>query len=264
MTKDFKKLPPRELRLALRNNELEGETAGMAPGYLQTGLITFPKEYAYDFLLFAQRNPKPCPIFDVTDPGGYEPKFFAPGADLRTDLGKYMVYKNGELIDTPRDVVKYWRDDLVSCLVGCSYTFEGALKRAGFKITHEETQSIVSIFKTNIPCNPTNLIQGPLVVSMRPFHYSKIPRVVQITSRYPASHGAPVHIGDPSLIGIKDISKPDFGDPTEFKPGEVPVFWACGLTTHVAMSGIKPEIVIAQYPGYMFVTDINEEDLAAL
>jgi len=221
-------MTPHSARELFRSNKLIQPTAGIAKGYTQANLAILPKSMAFDFLLFAQRNPKPCPILDVTDVGCPEPKLMAPGADLRFDVPKYRIYKNGILTDEPTNIEKYWRDDLVAFLLGCSFTFESALLDTGIAIRHIDEQCNVPMYITNIECIPAGIFHGPTVVSMRPIPYGQVTRAVQVTSRFPAVHGAPIHIGDPAHIGIKAIDKPDFGDAVTIKPGEVPVFWACG------------------------------------
>jgi uncharacterized protein YcsI (UPF0317 family) len=257
-------LEPQEIRAMIRRGELVRPTAGMAKGYVQGNLAIVPKELAYDFLLFAQRNPKPCPILDVTDVGSPEPKLVAPGADLRFDIPKYRVYKSGILADEVTDIASYWRDDLVAFLLGCSFTFETALLNAGLPIRHIEQNCNVPMYITNRECVPAGVFHGKTVVSMRPMPQSQVVRAVQITSRFPAVHGAPIHIGDPAAIGIKDITKPDFGDPVTINPGETPMFWACGVTPQAVAMTVKPEIMITHAPGHMFICDIRDEQLAAL
>lgn len=257
-------LRPEKIRAMIRNNELVRPTAGMAKGYVQGNLAIVPKALAYDFLLFAQRNPKPCPILDVTDAGSPEPKLVAPGADLRFDIPQYRVYQSGVLTAEVMDIAAYWRDDLVAFLLGCSFTFESALLNAGLPVRHIEQNCNVPMYITNIDCVPAGAFHGRMVVSMRPMPASQVVRAVQITSRFPAVHGAPVHIGDPAAIGIRDIMKPDFGDPVTIHPGETPVFWACGVTPQAVAMTVKPEIMITHAPGHMFICDIRDEELAAL
>ncbi|MBS3873583.1 MAG: putative hydro-lyase [Firmicutes bacterium] len=236
-------------------------TAGLAPGLAQANLVILRKELAYDFLLFCQRNPKPCPILEVTELGCYEAKETAPGSDLRTDLPKYRVYRYGELIDEPTDISKYWQNDFVSFLLGCSFTFESALQEAGIEVRHITMQRNVPMYITNRPCQTAGIMQGPLVVSMRPMLPSMVAKAVQVTSRYHAVHGAPVHIGDPLSLGIVDLSKPDMGEAVDVLPGEIPVFWACGCTPQAVIMRAKPQLVITHAPGHMFITDWQDRDL---
>jgi len=261
---DLAKMAPAAIRAMVRRGELVRPTAGMAAGFVQANLAIVPRALAYDFLLFAQRNPKPCPILDVTDVGAAEPKLAAPGADLRCDVPKYRVYKAGALADEVTDLAGYWRDDLVAFLLGCSFTFEAALLKADIPVRHIEAGCNVPMYITNIPCRPAGRFFGNMVVSMRPVPQAKTVRAVQVTSRFPAVHGAPVHIGDPAAIGINDLDRPDFGDAVEVRPGEVPVFWACGVTPQAVAMTAKPEIMITHAPGHMFICDIRDEELAVL
>jgi uncharacterized protein YcsI (UPF0317 family) len=233
----------------------------LALGYVQANLVVLPKEYAFDFLLFCQRNPKPCPLLEVTDPGAPEPKGVAPGADLRTDLPRYAVYINGELTETPTDIMRWWRDDMVAFLLGCSFTFEAALLSAGLPVRHIEQGVNVPMFKTNIPNQKAGIFQSKLVVSMRPFPPALVGQASEFSAKMPQAHGAPIHIGAPGEIGIADLQRPDFGDPVVIKPGEVPVFWACGVTPQVAIMESKPSLALTHLPGHMFLTDLREADI---
>ncbi len=255
---------PAIVRELIRRGELDRPTAGLCQGYVQANLAVVPKALAYDFLLFCQRNPKSCPVLDVTDAGSPEPRFLAPGADLRYDIPRYRVWKKGELVDEPTDVAQYWRDDLVAFLLGCSFTFETALLNAEVPIRHIEEDCNVPMYMTNIACRPAGFFHGTTVVSMRPMRPELAIRAVQITSRFPGVHGAPVHIGDPSAIGIKDINKPEFGDSVTIHPGEIPVFWACGVTPQAVAMAVKPELMITHSPGHMFIGDVRDESLAVL
>ncbi len=241
---------------------MRGVTSGLAPGYVQANLAVLPKEYAFDFLLFCQRNPKPCPLIEVTEPGQREASTSSPGSDIRTDLPAYRVYRDGVLDQEISDISELWRDDLVSFLLGCSFTFEEALIQSSIPLRHIQQGKNVSMYITNIPTTPAGIFSGPMVVSMRPVHKSKVVKTVQVTSRYPNVHGAPVHIGDPGHIGIEDISRPDYGDPVEIKEDETPVFWACGVTPQAVAVKSKPSLMITHAPGHMFVTDLLNENLA--
>lgn len=255
---------PQEVRELIRRGELSRPTCGLAPGYTQANLVILPKDYAFDFFLFCQRNPKPCPILEVLEAGRYEPVITASGADIRVDISLYRVYKNGELISEEREFTKYWSSDMVSFLLGCSFTFETALIRAGIPIRHIDEGKNVAMFVTNIKTIPAGMFSGPMVVTMRPIHNTKVVKAVQITSRFPSVHGAPIHIGDPSKIGITNLGKPDYGDPVEIKDGEVPVFWACGVTPQAVALRSKPPLMITHAPGHMFITNLLDEELAAL
>lgn len=254
----------REARDLIRAGKLRHPTSGSAPGYVQTNLAILPRDLAFDFLLFCQRNPKPCPLIEVLEPGQHEPRMSAPGADIRTDVPKYRVFKNGRLENEVDDLLGIWRDDLVTFLIGCSFTFEKALLDNGVELPYWGTERNVSMFRTNVSTVPAGRFAGPMVVSMRWIPRHKVVRAVQATSRFPAVHGAPVHIGDPEAIGIKDVSKPDYGDAWPAKAGDVPVFWACGVTPQAVAVASKPSLMITHAPGHMFITDLKDEDVAAL
>lgn len=256
---DFTNITPGEAREMFRRNEWMKPTSGIASGYTQANLAILKKELAFDFLLFCQRNPKPCPVLDVTEPGSWVPFNVAPNADIRTDIPKYRIYKYGEMVDEVTDIKKYWEDDMVAFLLGCSFTFEFPMLNNGIPVRHIEENCNVPMFKTNIPCQKAGRFSGPLVVSMRPIPEKDVVRAVQVTSRFPAVHGAPIHIGNPASIGIKDIYKPDFGDAVTINSGEVPVFWACGVTPQAAAMHVKPALMITHAPGHMFITDIRDE-----
>jgi uncharacterized protein YcsI (UPF0317 family) len=253
-----------KLRRCIRSGQLQRPTSGLAPGYTQANLVIVPFDLAYDFLLFCQRNPKPCPLLEVFDVGDPEPRELAPGADIRTDVPRYRIYRHGILAEEVDDITPFWRDDLVSFLLGCSFTFEHPLMDAGIQIRHIDLNVNVPMYITNRPCKPAGVFHGPMVVSMRPIPQTQVVRAVQITSRFPDVHGAPVHLGDPAQLGIKTISQPDFGDAVAIGPDEVPVFWACGVTPQAVMMQAKPELAITHAPGYMFISDRRESELAVL
>lgn len=249
------------VRAACRGGQLAGPTPGLALGFVQANLVVLPKDWAFDFLLFCQRNPKPCPLLDVTDAGDPEPRHVAPGADLRTDLPAYRVWRNGELTDEPTDIARYWRDDLVGFLVGCSFTFENALIEAGVPVRHIEQGVNVPMYRTNIPCQPAGRFSGPMVVSMRPLTPRQAIDATRICDKFALAHGAPIHFGDPVAIGIRDIAKPDFGDAVEIRAGETPVFWACGVTPQAVLMQARPPFAITHKPGHMFLTDLRDHEL---
>jgi uncharacterized protein YcsI (UPF0317 family) len=250
-----------ELRERIRCREHTGPTAGCALGYVQANLVVLPKALAYDFLLFCQRNPKPCPLVDVTETGSPVPPLCAPTADLRTDVPRYRLFQQGELIDEPADITSRWPPDSVGFLIGCSFTFESALLQAGVPVRHIEAGCNVPMYRTNTACRPAGVFAGPMVVSMRPMTPAEAVRAVQVCSRFPRAHGTPVHIGDPDVIGIRDLARPDFGDPVPLRPGEVPVFWACGVTPQAVVMQVRPPWCITHKPGHMFVTDWRDADL---
>jgi uncharacterized protein YcsI (UPF0317 family) len=255
---------PAEIRADIRRGAWRGVTAGLAPGYVQANLAILPQDYAYDFLLFCQRNPRPCPLIDVTEVGSPEPAHAAPGADLRTDLPKYRIYRDGELTDEVTDIAAYWRGDLVGFLIGCSFTFEWALLDHGIRLPHIERGQNVAMYRTSTPCRPAGRLHGPMVVSMRPIAPHLVAKAVTVTARFPNAHGAPVHVGDPALIGIADLAKPDWGDPQPFEPGDTPVFWACGVTPQAVALASKPPVMITHSPGHMFITDLPNAALSVL
>lgn len=232
-------------------------TAGWATGFTQVNLVVLPQDWAYDMLLFAQRNPQPVPLLDVTEPGERWTAL-APDADLATDLPRYRVWRDGTLVAEPTDVADLWREDLVAFLVGCSFSFEAALLDAGVPLRHLEQHRNVPMFTTNRSCRPAGRLSGPLVVSMRPVPAAKVAAAVQVTARMPAVHGAPVHVGAPDTLGIADLAKPDFGQAVDPHDGDVPMFWACGVTPQAALMASAPPFAITHAPGHMFVTDVPD------
>lgn len=248
---------PNEARTGFRSG-LSGPTAGCAAGHTQANLISVPADWAYEMLLFCQRNPKPCPVLDVTDAGSWT-TVLAPGADLRTDLPRYRVWEHGELADEPTDVLAHWRDDLVSFLIGCSFTFEWALTEAGVPLRHLEQGRNVSMYVTSRQCRPAGRLHGPMVVSMRPVPPEHLGAAIRESSLLPAVHGSPVHCGEPAGLGIEDLARPDFGDPVDADPGDIPVFWACGVTPQAAVMASRPPFAITHAPGQMFITDARDE-----
>ncbi len=251
-------------RLRIRAGTHTGPTAGLAPGNVQANLVILPRALAHDFLRFAQANPKPCPLLAVGDPGDWRLPGLARDFDLRTDLPRYRVWRDGVLVDEPTDIKALWRDDLVSFPIGCSFSFEQALIEDGIEIRHIACDVNVPMYRTNIATVPAGPFHGPLVVSMRPMRPADAIRAIQITSRFPAVHGAPVHIGMPEAIGIADINLPDYGDPVPIRPGEMPVFWACGVTPQAVIAAVRPEFCITHAPGAMLITDLRNTSLAAL
>ena len=249
-----------QLRESIRTGEYDGSTSGLAPGHVQTNLVVLPEDYAFDFLKFCVRNPKPCPVLEVTDAGSPEPAVMAPGADLRTDVPRYRVYKEGELVDEPTDIRNYWEQDLVSFLIGCSFTFEGALLDAGLRIAHQDQGRNVPMYVTGRECVSSGPFSGPLVVSMRPYKPDEVPTAVSASGRYPTMHGAPVHVGDPGSLGVRDLDEPEFGEAVSVGEDEVPVFWACGVTPQAVAMNARPPLMITHSPGHMFITDrLNAE-----
>ncbi len=254
-------MKPAQVRALIRQGKIDWNTSGMCAGFAQANLVVLPKADAYDFLLFTQRNPKSCPVLEVTDAGSRALKYIAKDADIAKDIPKYRVYENGTLTGEYTDVSGFWRDDFVSFLIGCSFSFEASLLEAGVPVRHIEEGRNVPMYRTDIDCIPAGRFSGKMVVSMRPIPYGQVVKATTVTAGMPRVHGAPIHIGDPSVIGIKDISKPDFGDSVTINAGETPVFWCCGVTPQSVVMNSKPAFVITHAPGHMFITDVKNSDL---
>jgi uncharacterized protein YcsI (UPF0317 family) len=251
-------------RLRIRAGDFSGTTAGLAPGNVQANLVILPKALAHDFLRFAQANPKPCPVLAVSEPGDPRLPGLGEDLDIRSDLPRYRVWRRGELVEEPFDLSHAWRDDLVSFALGCSFSFEEALVEDGIELRHITCGSNVPMYRTNIRCAPAGPFAGPLVVSMRPLKPRDAIRAIQITSRFPSVHGAPMHIGLPEAIGIKDLAKPDYGDAVPVQSDELPVFWACGVTPQAVIAEVRPDFCITHAPGCMLITDLRNTRLASL
>ncbi|MBO9357137.1 putative hydro-lyase [Bordetella petrii] len=252
----------RAVRMDARNGVLTTPTAGLAAGNVQANLAILPAALAADFLLFCQRNPRACPLLSVSEPGNPALPELGRDIDIRTDLPRYRVWRHGELVQEPTDVREVWRDDLVSFLIGCSFSFEEALLAEGIEVRHIACGSNAPMWRCNIPTRPAGPFAGPLVVSMRPFKPADAIRAIQLTSRFPSVHGAPVHIGDPALIGIQSLQRPDYGEAVPVHEGETPVFWACGVTPQSVIATARPEFCITHAPGHMLVTDLLNSRLA--
>ncbi len=249
-------------RLRMRDGSFAGPTAGLAPGNVQANLAILPAALAHDFLRFAQANPKPCPVLAVSEPGSAALPALAEDLDIRTDVPRYRVWRHGELVAEPTDIRAFWRGDLVTFAIGCSFSFEEALVEHGIELRHIALGRNVPMFRTSIPTVPAGIFHGPLVVSMRPLKPADAIRAIQITARYPSVHGAPVHIGMPEAIGIRDLGCPDYGDAVPVGPDELPVFWACGVTPQSVIAQVKPEFCITHAPGCMLMTDLRNSSLA--
>jgi uncharacterized protein YcsI (UPF0317 family) len=252
------------VRHQCRSGAFDGPTAGLAPGYVQGNLAILPRDWAEEFLRFCQANPKPCPLLGVSDAGSHGLPALGADLDIRTDLPGYRIWKNGEIVGEPNDLLSIWRDDLVSFVIGCSFSFEEALLQSEVPIRHIERGTNVPMYRTNIPTQAAGRFHGPMVVSMRPMKPADAIRAIQITTRFPAVHGAPVHIGKPELIGISDLMKPDYGDAVPINDDEIPVFWACGVTPQSVVATVKPEFCITHYPGTMLVTDRRNTEFAIM
>lgn len=261
---NFAAMSPKEVRAMIRSGGIDYSTRGMCDGYAQANLISVPKEYAYDFLIFAQRNPKPCPLLDVTDPGGREFCYAAPGSDVAKDIPRYRVYREGVFAEELTDASDYFEKyELVSFLLGCSYSFESLLVEEGIVIPNMIPGGIVPMYTTNIRCRPSGVFDGPTVVSMRPIPGDQVTTAVLATARLPQVHGTPIWVGDPAVIGIADIMRPEYGgEAVEIAPGSVPVFWACGVTPQAVVLEAKLPFAITHAPGHMFITDLKNKNLA--
>jgi uncharacterized protein YcsI (UPF0317 family) len=250
----------RNARAVIRRGLHAGPTSGLAPGCAQANLVILPEREGSAFRRFCDLNPRPCPLLEVTAPGSPCPVEMATDADLRVDVPRYRVFANGQLVEEPTDITAWWRPDLVAFLLGCSFTFEWALAAAGLVSAHQAQRGNVPMYITDRQCTPVGSLNGPMVVTMRPFTPTDAERATAITARYPAMHGAPIHIGDPTALGINALDRPDFGDPAPIAPGEVPVFWACGVTPQVVIARAGLPLAIFHSPGHMFITDRPHTD----
>jgi len=251
---------PQELRRLFRNG-LVRPTTGLAAGYAQANLVIMPSKYALDFAAFCQKNPKPCPLLEMGSPGDPKTRFVAKDADVRTDISAYFVYRDGVLVDKVTDISSLWNDDLVYFLLGCSFGFESALVSNGIPVRHMEKGVNVPMYITNIDCIPSGPFHGEMVVTLRGIPGHLVPKAVTLTARYPLSHEAPIYIGDPAGLGIKDLDNPDYDDKPIIEPGDVPVFWACGVTAQKIANDARLPLVIGHAPGHMFIIDLLNEDL---
>ena len=252
------------IRRRIRAGEYAGQTSGLAPGHVQGNLVILPAALASDFLRFCQANPKPCPIIGMSAPGDPALPMLGADIDIRTDVPSYRVFRDGELVDQVPDIRSLWRDDLVSFILGCSFSFEWALLEDGLPLKHVARGQNVAMYRTSIQTTPAGPFHGPMVVSMRAFRPADAIRAIQISSRFPSVHGAPVHIGKPELIGIRNLDQPDWGDAVEVADDELPVFWACGVTPQAVITQTKPEFCITHTPGAMLITDLKNSQLAIL
>ncbi len=251
-------------RRRFRAGEYDGVTSGLAPGHVQGNVVILPADWAGEFLRFCQANPKPCPLLACSDPGDAMLPTLGEDVDIRTDLPRYRVFRDGACVAEPTDIRELWADDLVTFVLGCSFSFEAALLADGLALRHIQENRNVAMYRTAIDCASAGRFRGKLVVSMRPLAPADAIRAIQITSRFPAAHGAPVHIGHPEMIGIADLERPDFGDPAGLRGGELPVFWACGVTPQVVLEQARPPIAITHKPGAMLITDLLSSRLAIL
>jgi len=260
--RNLRDLSPTELRRLIRAGQYTCDTTGLAMGYIQGNLAILPSKYALDFATFCQRNPKPCPLIAVSEAGSTSLPTLAHNFDVRTDVSKYRVFRNGEAVEEVTYITDYWRDDFVAFVLGCSYSFEEALLSAGLPLRHIDLGREVAAYETNIATTKSGPFEGGMVCSMRPFKPADAIRAIEVTSRFPLTHGSPVHFGDPAAIGIDDITKPEYGDPPVIEPGEVPVFWACGITPQVVMRQAKPDLCITHVAAHMLITDLPSKGSA--
>ena len=250
---------PTDLRAACRTGDYDGPTSGHAQGYVQANMVILPAADAAEFRQFCENNPKPCPVLEILEPGDPEPKNCAPGADIRTDLSRYRVFRDGELVGDFTDISDVWEDDFVTFLLGCSFTAEEALIAAGLEPRHIKETGIVPMFRTTKPTEGAGKFTGPFVVSMRPYTPEDAQRAADVTEKYAMAHGGPIQIGSPHSLGIRDIHAPEYGEPVTIKDGEVPVFWACGVTPQEAIRNAMHRIAVTHAPGYMSVSDIESD-----
>jgi uncharacterized protein YcsI (UPF0317 family) len=263
LREDLANVSGRDVRAAARSGQWRRATHGLARGYVQANMAIVPKRYAFDFMLFCQRNPKPCPVIDVTDPGDPEARFAAPGSDVRIDLPGYRVFRDGKLVAEVSEITNYWRADSVAFLLGCSNSMDDVLIEARIPQRHLESEDgRISVYASNIMCAPAGIFRGPVVVTMRPIPQSRLVDAISITARYPMAHGAPVHVGDPRAIGIEDLSRVGWGKYNELRHDDVPVFWACGVTPQAVAAKARIPEMITHAAGHMFVSDLKLTQLA--
>ncbi|MEO8120449.1 MAG: putative hydro-lyase [Rhodoferax sp.] len=251
------------VRKLIRQGIWQSHTSGLASDHVQGNVVILPEALANDFLRYCQRNPKPCPLLAVSEPGEAMLPSLGADIDICSDLPRYRVWHQGEVVDEPTDISSLWRADLVTFVLGCSFSFEQALLEAGLPLRHIEQGKNVAMYRTHIPTTPAGVFHGPMVVSMRPMKAAAAIRAIQVTSRFPNVHGAPVHLGDPALIGISDLDAPDYGDAVEVMADEIPVFWACGVTPQAALVQARPAFCITHAPGAMLITDLLNQQLAS-
>ena len=263
LREDLANASGRDVRAAARSGQWRRATHGLARGYVQANMAIVPKRYAFDFMLFCQRNPKPCPVIDVTDPGDPEARFAAPGSDVRVDLPGYRVFRDGELVAEVSEITDYWRSDSVAFLLGCSNSMDDVLLEARIPQRHLESEDgRISVYTSDIMCAPAGIFRGPVVVTMRPIPQNRLVDAISITARYPMAHGAPVHVGDPRAIGIDDLSRVGWGKYNELRHDDVPVFWACGVTPQAVAAKARIPEMITHAAGHMFVSDLKLTQLA--
>lgn len=261
-TSERRRSHARDTRMRIRAGEITTQTSGLTPGIVQGNIAILPRAWAEDFKLYCTLNQKPCPLISVGKPGEFLLDELGKDVDIRTDLPRYQVFREGELVDDPTDIVDIWQDDLVTFVMGCSFSFEEALLEAGIPLRHRQYGQDVSIYRTSIPTRSTGPFAGPIVVSMRPFNGTDMKRAIEISSRYPKMHGGPVHVGSPCDIGITDLANPTWGVRTPMEADDIPLFWACGVTPQAAIVHAKPPIAITHKASHMLITDRLIEEYA--
>lgn len=248
---------PAEVRRAIREGRWRSNTKRLALGHHQANVTIVPERYAFDFMRFCFRNPKPLPLLEVTEPGEPVPRKSAPDADLRTDVGEYLVLRDGEVAERRHSIAELWRKDHVAFLTGCNLSLDRVMLEAGIPLPHlHSEEAFPAQYRSSIECTPAGAFRGPLVVSLRPVPDALVVPLVELTSRYALSHGAPVHIGDPAAIGVRDLAKVDWGRQNVMPPGHTPMFWACGITAQAAAIASRIPEMIVHAPGRLFVTDL--------
>ena len=256
---DLRALSNDALRREIRAGRHRSHTAGLGAGYLQTNVVILPEPFALDFMRYCQRNPKPCPLVGVSDTGDPMMRTLGADIDIRTDVPAYNIYRDGQLDGSATDIGDLWDETMVAFALGCSFTFEAALAEAGIPVWHVDHDTTVPMFRSSLPTVPAGPFRGPMVVSMRAIDAGAVDRAIEISRRFPLAHGAPVHVGDPAAIGIADPSRPDWGDPAPIGPGQVPVFWACGVTPQFAIAAARVPLCITHKPGHMLITDVPDD-----
>jgi uncharacterized protein YcsI (UPF0317 family) len=249
--------PAQSARLAIREGRHTGPTRNLAPGILQCNLVILDRSLAYDFLVYCQRNSKACPVLEVTDAGDPEPRRLAPGADLRTDLPRYAVYRNGTRDADRTEIRDLWTPDSMAFLIGSGMTWDLALERAGVPTGRHRW-----VLRTALPTDSAGPFCGPLIVTMRWLTPAQAIAAIRVSGRFPRNHGAPIHVGDPAAIGA-DLAVPLFGGPVpDLPPGLLPVFWACGVTPQEAARRAGIPLMIGHAPGHAFISDIEADCLS--
>ena len=246
-----------EARARIRAGGWTGPTAGLAPGFVQANLVVLPGDRTEEFERFCHANPRALPLLEVTERGSAVPQHAAPDADVRLDLPRYRVYRNGHLDEEPTDIMTLWHADFVAFLIGCSFTFDGLLRAGGIPVRHVGLGRNVPMYVTNRETVPVGRFSGPLVVSMRPIRSRDIDRAIEITRSLSGAHGEPIHVGSPEALGIEDLQSPDYGDPVPIHDDEIPAFWACGVTAQAAAQHARIPLMITHAPGHMLITDLT-------